>query len=82
VEAFGSTRDEWMAEDLTAWLQRNAIYERMPAILGHLMEKDEVYIVTTKQVHALLQPMPQTNYGGGVNRCACQPHCGPSNMEI
>ena len=42
-----------MAEDLTAWLHKNAIYERMPEILGRLMDKDEVYIVTTKQAHPL-----------------------------
>ena len=39
-----------MAEDLQKWLQSNGIYESMPQILKHLMDRDEVYIVTTKQV--------------------------------
>ena len=50
VETFGSTRDDWMAEDLQGWLESNGIYTSMPQILKHLMQEDEVYIVTTKQV--------------------------------
>ena len=42
-----------MAEDLTAWLESNGIYEKLPQILQHLKSKDEVYIVTTKQVLCL-----------------------------
>lgn len=43
-----------MAKDLQDWLQSNGIYESMPQILKHLMDRDEVYIVTTKQVHLYL----------------------------
>lgn len=50
VETFGSTRDDWMAEDMQGWLQSNGIYEPTPQVLRHLMADDEVYIVTTKQV--------------------------------
>ena len=50
VETFGSTRDDWMAEDLQAWLHQNGIYEGLPEILQHGIQNDELYIVTTKQV--------------------------------
>lgn len=39
-----------MAEDVQAWLQSNGIYDKMPEILQSVKQKDEVYIVTTKQV--------------------------------
>ncbi|GMH34394.1 hypothetical protein BSKO_02228 [Bryopsis sp. KO-2023] len=51
VELFGSTRDKWMAEDLTSWLAPNRIYQGLPDALKSAMEDEqkEVYIVTTKQ---------------------------------
>ena len=54
VETFGSTRDDWMAEDLQAWLHQNGIYEGLPEILQHGIQNDELYIVTTKQVRLSL----------------------------
>lgn len=50
VELFGSTRDEWMAADLDGWLAPNRIYAGVPEAMKALVEAQEVYIVTTKQV--------------------------------
>jgi len=50
VELFGSTRDEWMEDDLDDWLAANEIYEGVPAIVEHLRSNGTFYIVTTKQV--------------------------------
>jgi hypothetical protein len=57
VELFGSTRDEWMAEDLQGWLAPNRIYPRVGDALKSALgtEESEVYIVTTKQVGAQVQ---------------------------
>jgi hypothetical protein len=55
VELFGSTRDEWMAADLEGWLAPNRIYPGVAQAIQALMERDEVYIVTTKQVGGVLQ---------------------------
>lgn len=51
VDLFGSTRDEWMAEDLDDWLAPNRIYTGVPEIMNTLINapNSEVYIVTTKQ---------------------------------
>jgi len=51
VDLFGSTRDEWMAEDLDDWLAPNRIYTGVPEIMNTLINAPncEVYIVTTKQ---------------------------------
>ena len=54
VELFGSTRDEWIKEDLAGWLAPNRIYNGVPAVLNRLREQAELYIVTTKQVRMLL----------------------------
>lgn len=50
VDLFGSTRDAWIQEDLQGWLAPNRIYDGVPAVLNHLLQQAEVYIVTTKQV--------------------------------
>ena len=52
VDLFGSTRDEWMAEDLDGWLAPNRIYDGVAPAMSHAMAAPdaEVYIVTTKQV--------------------------------
>lgn len=50
VELFGSTRDEWMAADMEGWLAPNRIYPGVAKAVRALMERDETYIVTTKQV--------------------------------
>jgi hypothetical protein len=54
VELFGSTRDEWIKEDLAGWLAPNRIYDGVPAVLNRLREQAELYIVTTKQVRILV----------------------------
>lgn len=50
VELFGSTRDQWMKEDLKSWLAPNRIYEGLPEALSAVLSRAEVFIVTTKQV--------------------------------
>lgn len=50
VELFGRVRDEWIAADTASWLSHNAIYPGVADAVRAAMEKDEVYIVTTKQV--------------------------------
>jgi hypothetical protein len=52
VELFGSTRDQWMAEDLQGWLAPNRMYPKVTEAMKTAMasEEFEVYIVTTKQV--------------------------------
>ncbi len=50
VELFGSTRDEWMEDDLHDWLAANEIYDGVPAVVEHLRSNGTFYIVTTKQV--------------------------------
>lgn len=54
VELFGSTRDDWMKEDIDGWLNANGIYAGLPEMLQHVMKAHELYIVTTKQVTSLL----------------------------
>lgn len=54
MELFGSTRDEWIKEDLAGWLAPNRIYDGVPAVLNRLREQAELYIVTTKQVRMLV----------------------------
>ena len=49
VDLFGSTRDEWIERDLDGWLAANEIYEGMPQVLEHLLQRHALYIVTTKQ---------------------------------
>ena len=50
VKLFGSTRDEWIADDPQGWLAPNRIFEGLPSALRLLLDRAEVYIVTTKQV--------------------------------
>ncbi len=50
VELFGSVRDAWIADDLHSWLDANGIYAGIPEDLAAAQKRDELYIVTTKQV--------------------------------
>jgi hypothetical protein len=52
VELFGSTRDQWMGEDLQGWLAPNRMYPKVTEAMKTAMasEEFEAYIVTTKQV--------------------------------
>ena len=52
VERFGSARDDWIKEDLAGWLASNRIYDGVADALRRLKEREDVYIVTTKQVSA------------------------------
>ena len=56
VELFGTTRDAWIEEDLQGWLAPNRIYPGVPDVLRALLDRQETYIVTTKQV----PPTPRT----------------------
>jgi hypothetical protein len=47
VEAFGSVRDEWIAEDMNSWLDINTFYPGVPEALSSC--KGEGILVTTKQ---------------------------------
>lgn len=49
VELFGGTRDAWIRDDLPGWLEPNRIYPGVPAVMHRLMQRHELYIVTTKQ---------------------------------
>ena len=49
VELFGSARDKWIKEDLAGWLAPNRIYDGVPGVLNALLQREELYIVTTKQ---------------------------------
>ncbi|PNH07152.1 hypothetical protein TSOC_006401 [Tetrabaena socialis] len=51
VELFGRVRDEWIAADLPGWLAPNRIYEGVADPVRQAMERNEVYIVTTKMAH-------------------------------
>ncbi len=53
VERFGAARDEWIKEDLNSWLAPNRIYDGVADALRSLKAREDVYIVTTKQVHWL-----------------------------
>jgi len=50
VDLFGYTRDNWMKEDLEGWLAPNKIFPGLSESMPKLLDKSEVYIVTTKQV--------------------------------
>jgi hypothetical protein len=54
VELFGSTRDDWIKEDLAGWLAPNRIYDGVPVVLNRLLQQAELYIVTTKQARNFL----------------------------
>lgn len=47
INLFGKVRDEWMDEDLAAWIGANRFYPGVPEALKFASSK--VYIVTTKQ---------------------------------
>ena len=49
VERFGAARDEWIRDDLAGWLAPNRIYDGIADALRSLKQRDDVYIVTTKQ---------------------------------
>ena len=50
VDLFGGVRDEWIASDLSSWLAANRIYKGVADPVREALGRDEVYIVTTKQV--------------------------------
>lgn len=50
MERFGSARDAWIAADLSSWLAPNRIYSGVAPVLRSLKQREDVYIVTTKQV--------------------------------
>lgn len=50
VELFGAVRDDWIKQDLHGWLGANDIYPGIAEDLAIARERDELYIVTTKQV--------------------------------
>ena len=50
VERFGNARDTWIAADLGSWLAPNRIYSGLADELRSLKQREDVYIVTTKQV--------------------------------
>ena len=52
VDLFGSVRDDWIKQDLHGWLDANDIYPGIAEDLAIAHERDELYIVTTKQVTA------------------------------
>ncbi len=56
VDVFGSVRDEWIAEDLHGWLGLNRIYPHVTEAVKALIQRSEVYIVTTKQVGLAVTP--------------------------
>jgi hypothetical protein len=53
VKLFGDVRDHWIETDLQGWLAPNRIYPGVVDPIRHALERDEVYIVTTKQVRLL-----------------------------
>ena len=52
VERFGTARDTWIAADLNSWLAPNRIYSGVADVLRNLKQREDVYIVTTKQVNS------------------------------
>ena len=63
VERFGTARDTWIAADLSSWLAPNRIYSGVADVLRSLKQREDVYIVTTKQVgprptHSSTDPKP------------------------
>jgi hypothetical protein len=50
VALFGKVRDDWIADDLAGWLAPNRIYPGVADAVKAAIQKDEVHIVTTKQV--------------------------------
>lgn len=46
---FGDTRDAWIAENLTEWLNMNPLYEGMAEKLRELGQNHIWYVITTKQ---------------------------------
>lgn len=50
VERFGTARDTWIAADLGSWLAPNRLYSGLADALRSLKQREDVYIVTTKQV--------------------------------
>ncbi|PIA34241.1 hypothetical protein AQUCO_03800080v1 [Aquilegia coerulea] len=52
IELFGKVRDEWLEKDFSSWIGANRLYPGVSDALKFASSK--VYIVTTKQVRALL----------------------------
>lgn len=63
IDFFGQVRDEWMEEDLAAWLAPNTMY---PGLVDALNASEvDMYIITTKQqrfAHALLKDAGCTKF--------------------
>ena len=49
VEAFGATRDHWIARDPADWLARHRFYPGVVEKLGEALKTTPVFILTTKQ---------------------------------
>ncbi|CAM9814125.1 unnamed protein product [Chrysoparadoxa australica] len=47
IEAFGTSRDDWMQNDMPSWLGANAFYDGVCQAVASRI--DDVYIITTKQ---------------------------------
>jgi len=62
VERFGAARDEWIKEDLDSWLAPNRIYDGVADALRSLKGREDVYIVTTKQVFSQKQQILLLKY--------------------
>lgn len=54
VEKFGSYRDDWMRRDLQSWLESNSFYPGVCDAVAAARDRDEAYIVTTKQTRFAL----------------------------
>jgi hypothetical protein len=63
VELFGRVRDDWIEQDVSGWLAPNRIYPSVADSVAVSVAKDEVFIVTTKQV-------------GGAGGCMMTMHMG------
>ncbi len=47
-QIFGTTRDEWIADDFDSWVEMNPLFEGVADKLQHI-DTDNSYIITTKQ---------------------------------
>jgi hypothetical protein len=54
VEKFGSYRDDWMRRDLRSWLESNSFYPGVCEAVALARDRDEAYVVTTKQARFAL----------------------------
>lgn len=47
-EIFGTTRDEWIAQDFTSWIEMNPLFDGIADKLNQI-DSDNCFIITTKQ---------------------------------